>query len=314
MSGGGGGPDLGTVAGGLVGGPVGALVGNVAGGGDGFGAVPFLNDVRDTVTGKKQADAQEAIARAQEEEQRRTRAAALAAAEPSPQEMAQLMNSISLNEQDVKRKQKLIDSSDPALIEAGTQALKLLQGQDAATLDPIRRQREKERAKLTQKLQAQLGPGYETSTAGIQALTAFDEATNNALAGAQQQSLAQLLGVAQNTSGNYGMQNNIANSGTIASLFGNQSSRRVAAINGSPITAAGSQFVGDLSQARTMAGLVNTGINAGAAYLTGGASAAVPGGVAGAAGGGGGGMASPTSGGYAGGGSQSYLGNYNFNY
>lgn len=273
MSGGGGGT-LGTIIGGATGGTLGALVGNAAGGGDGFGAVPFLNDLRDTVTGKKAGDAQERIAMAQLEEQRRTRAAAVAAAEPTPQEMQQLERSIALNEQDITRKQKLIDSSDPALIEAGQQALKLLQGADSKALDPIRRQREKDRIKLQEKLQAQLGSGYENTTAGIQALSAFDEATSNAMGNAQQQTLAQLLGVAQNTSASYGMQNNISNSGTLASMFGNQSNRRVAAINGTPITGAGAEFVGDLQQARAQMGLVNLGLQGGMAYLTGGASAA----------------------------------------
>lgn len=305
MSGGGGGGDIGTIVGGATGGTMGALVGNIAGGGDGFGAVPFLNDVRDTVTGKKAADAQEAIAMAQLEEQRRTRALATAAAEPTPQEMQQLERSISLNEQDISRKSKLIESSDPALIEAGQQALSLLKGQDAKTLDPIRRQREKERLKLTEKLTAQLGPGFENTTAGIQALSAFDESTANALGSAQQQSLAQLLGVAQNTSASYGVQNNISNSGTLASLFGNQSNRRVAAITGTPVTAVGAEFVGDLQQARSQAALANTALNAGLAYATGGGSAAAPTAAKMTSGGGG---AAPSGGGY------NLGGNYNFNY
>lgn len=236
----------------------------------------------DIVTGKEANAAQGRIAEAQLEEQRRTRAAAVAAANPSPQEIQQLNQAISLNQQDITRKQRLIDSSDPALIEAGTQALKLLQGQDAKTLDPIRKQREKERLQLTNKLRSQIGSGFENSTAGIQALSAFDEATANALGNAQQNSLSQLLGIAQNTSAGYGVQNNISNSGTLSALFGNQGNRMISAINGTPITGSGAQFVTDLQNARSNTALANAGVNAGLAYVTGGASAAAPKATAGA--------------------------------
>ena len=259
-----------------------------------------------TRPGREAAEAQGRMAEAQLAEQRETRRLATAAAEPTPQEMQQIERSIALNEQEITRKQRLIDSSDPALIEAGQQALKLLQGAEAKTLDPIRKQREKERAKLQDRLKSKLGSGYETSTAGIQALSSFDEATANTIAGAQQQSLAQLLGVAQSTSAGYGMQNNIANSGTLAGMYANQSNRRVAAISGTPVTAAGAQFVGDLQAARAEQGnyntLANMGVQAGMAYATGGASTIFP--AAGGAGGGGG--MSPTAGGPGGMGSYQY--------
>lgn len=226
--------------------------------------------------GRRAANAQGQIAMAQLAEQRAQRAAATAAAEPTPEELAQLERSIQLNTQDIARKEKLLASSDPALIEAGTQALALLQGKEASILAPLKNQRAKEEAALREKLRSQLGSGYENTTAGIQALQAFGESSNNVYANAQQQSLAQLLGVAQNTSAGYGIQNNISNAGNIANQFGNISNRRVSAINSTPITAAGSQYAGDLAnaqqQAATMNQLVNLGVKGAAAYATGGKS------------------------------------------
>ncbi len=196
------------------------------------------------------AKAQGDIAYAQLEQQQRDRAEALKYAEASPQELEQLQRSIALNETDIGRKEKLLASSDPAVIEAGQQALQLLRGEEAKTLGPLKNNIAKQEQALRQKLQAQLGPGYENTTAGIQALQAFNEQSSNALANAQQGSLAQLLGVAQDTSGRYGMQSNIANAGTVGQAYGNISGRKASAMAGTPISGAGAQFVGDLQSAR----------------------------------------------------------------
>jgi hypothetical protein len=199
--------------------------------------------------GRDAAKAQGDIAGAQLSQQQSDRSQAVKLAEATPQELQQLQQGIDLNKQDIQRKQKLLDSSDPALIEAGQQALKLLRGEDAKTLGPVKAQiaqQEQQRAKL----QAQLGSGYENTTAGIQALQAFNQQSTNALASAQQGSLGQLLGVAQDSSARYGTQQNIQNSGTLASLFGNIQNRGISAINGTQITNAGAGFVGDLQNAR----------------------------------------------------------------
>lgn len=231
----------------------------------GAAGVKDIEGVVDTISGKKAADAQGKIAEAQEAEQRERRALALKYAEATPEELAQINRSISLNESDIARKEKLLASSDPAVIEAGDQALKLLRGEEAKTLAPLRSNIQKQEQALRAKLQAQLGPGYENTTAGIQALAAFNEQANNAMTTAQNQTIGQLLGVAQDTSSRYGTQSNISNAGTLSSLFGNISNRKVGAVNATPITAAGSQFVGDLQAARGMTNLINTGVQGAAA-------------------------------------------------
>lgn len=200
--------------------------------------------------GQRAAGAQGRIAEAQLAQQRSDREQALKYAEATPEELAQLNRAIALNEGDIARKEKLIASSDPALLEAGSQALKLLRGEDAKVLGPLRNNIAKQESALREKLQAQLGPGYENTTAGIQALQAFNEQSNLALTSAQESSLSKLLGVAQDTSSRYGAQTNIANAGTLTQLFGNIQGRKVNALTGSPITGAGAQFVGDMQSAR----------------------------------------------------------------
>lgn len=248
---------------------------------DPLGSLVDPMDVLGRRAGKKAATAQGRIAEAQLAQQREDRDLALKYAEPSPEELAQLNRSITLNEGDIARKEKLLASSDPALIEAGGQALKLLRGEEAKTLGPLKANIAKQESALRERLQAQLGSGYENTTAGIQALQAFNEQSSNALAGAQQSSLAQLLGVAQDTSGRYGMQSNIANTGALGQMFGNISERKVSAINKTPITGAGAQFVGDLQSARASQQAMGRALQIGGIVASGGLSGMLPSGSGG---------------------------------
>ena len=214
--------------------------------------------------GQSAADAQGRIANSQLDEQRRTRAAAVAAANPSPQEIQTLQDMIHTNTADIARKQKLLDSADPALIEAGHQALDLLQGKEATVLGPMRDEQARQRAKLEDNLRQKLGSGYDTSTAGIQALAAFDQQSQLALQGAQQNTLASLLGTTQNTEQFGNMNSNMQASGMASQLYGNQSTRMVNAINGTPITMAGAGDVSSLyssindgQSARNTGGLIS---------------------------------------------------------
>lgn len=90
------------------------------------------------------------------------------------------------------RQEKMIAAIDPTILEASQQALKLIRGESSSTLGPVQEQRNLQRQKLLNQLREQLGPGAETSTAGIQALTRFDSETNQLMAGHQQQALSQM--------------------------------------------------------------------------------------------------------------------------
>lgn len=206
----------------------------------------------------KAAGAQGKIANAQEKQQLEDRAYVLQNAEATPQELAQLNRAIAVNESDIQRKEKLLASADPAIIEAGTQALQLLRGEEAKTLAPLRNQFQRQESELRNKLSAQLGPGYETSTAGIQALQALRDSQAGQLAVAQENTLGKLLGVAMNTS-QAGFGNTTANTATLGQLFGDIQKRKIGALQGTPMDSAGAQFVGELQQARVGAGIAKKG-------------------------------------------------------
>lgn len=231
----------------------------------------FVDDVKNAITGQDAADAKANIAKSQQAQQKEDRAFALKNAEATPEELAQIQRGIALNEADITRKEKLLASSDPALIESGTQALKLLRGEEAKTLGPLKNKIAQDESKLREKLLAQLGPGYENTTAGIQALEAFRQSADTSLNDAQQKSLGMLLGVTQDTSARYGMQSNIQNASGLSGLFDNIQKRKINAMTGTPQTAAGSEFVGDLGRAQGLTNLINTGINVGSTLYGAGA-------------------------------------------
>jgi hypothetical protein len=110
--------------------------------------------------------------------------------------LLQLDKDIASQDRNLVRQEQLISQIDPTLIEASQQALKLLRGEQSSTLAPIERQRQQQRQTLLNTLREQLGPGAETSTAGIQALTKFDSDSNNLLSNQQQQALSGLGGLA----------------------------------------------------------------------------------------------------------------------
>lgn len=191
---------------------------------------------------------------------RESREAAVAAAEPTPEELANLETATKALETDLVAREKLIASADPALIEAGRQALQLLKGQEAASLDPIRRQRQRDRERLQDNLRQRLGSGFETSTAGTQALNDFDAQTGDLLTGAQQSSLNQLLGVTQNVRQFASV---TGQAQALAGIRGGVQQRRLQAIIGTPLQTgqttsqfAGAPFVESALQARNVGTLI----------------------------------------------------------
>lgn len=199
-------------------------------------------------------------ARAEQRQAQADRNLAMQYAAPSPEELAQLNQMIEMNDKEIARKQELLDSADPALIEAGKQALQLMQGEEAKTLDPIRRQREKDRERVVEMLRDRYGSGAEESTAGQQALAEFDAQTSAVLAQEQDRTLGRFLGIAQGIS-SQGLSQEIGQAGTIAGLFGNIRGRQVSAITGTPLAQyAGAGSVGRAMFGRNLANLGSTAI------------------------------------------------------
>jgi hypothetical protein len=202
-------------------------------------------------------NAQEAAAQAQLAEQRKNRKEALKLAKPSAQELAQIKKQIEVTDRAVARQEKLLAAVDPALMEAGKQALELLKGKEAAVLDPMKRQRAEQRRMLEDRLRQQLGPGFETSSAGIEALSRFDTQTQDLLTGAQSQAVGQLLGQANATVAQSGalIQGAHAMGMPLASLNAIKS-RQVTAALGSPTSQyAGADHMSEMALGQGLSGL-----------------------------------------------------------
>lgn len=150
---------------------------------------------------------------------------------PSPRELQALEGSLRAQEITIAREQKLIEAVDPAIMEAGKQAYDMLQGKEAETLAPIRRQRERQKQQLRETLRRQLGPGFETSSAGIEAMSRFETETADLMAQTQQRAINDFLGVAQNAS-SVSKQTEAAAQGKMLATgeaFGNIQKRRASA-------------------------------------------------------------------------------------
>ena len=185
-----------SAAGGLFGGPAGAFTGA-----NGFSPGSLstnLGGLMSGITGQSQvANTTGQIANAQLGQQQADRNTLMGLLAPSTQDIQQLQQAVATNAQSIQQSQTLLNAADPALVQAAQNAQQLLQGGSSPLLAPIQNQRAQGRAQLQQQLQQQLGPGYATSSAGIQALNNYDQATTNAMTQAQQSTLGQLMGSTQ---------------------------------------------------------------------------------------------------------------------
>lgn len=224
----------------------------MSGGGGGFNPISaasgaFGNALGDITGSNRTADAIGAASNAQLGQQQSDRTLAMTLAAPSDMEMQQLQQAITLNSQDITRKQKLLDSADPALIEAGHQALDLMNGKASAALAPIQSDRAQQRKSLEATLSQRLGGDFATSTAGAQALNEFDRQTSNLMATTQQQTLAQFMGYAGAAEQFGNQQANIQNSAALAQQRGNINVRAINALTGTPVNP-GAAYAGDIAR------------------------------------------------------------------
>jgi hypothetical protein len=218
------------------------------------GTLAGVGLVSNLVGGKMQADAQSDIAKSQQAQAQSDRDLAMKYATPSVAELAQLDKQYKMQDAELARQEKLISAIDPAVMEAGSQALKLLRGQQSAMTQPILDQRARQRQDLVARLRDQLGPGGEASSAGTNALNQFDEQTSGLIAGANQDALKTVLGTITANKPNPAVAFEEGNQ-TLSTL-GGFSNRAVAAARGTPLTPyAGAPFVGAAYQGAQVAGL-----------------------------------------------------------
>lgn len=140
----------------------------------------------------------------------------------SPEELRALTGSLQQQETALGRQADLFASIDPAIMEASNQALSILRGEDSAQSTGVAKRRDRERQKLVDRLREQLGPGAETSTAGMQALNQFDAQTETL----QQDTLGSLFGMAQQgAQGRGALNQSTANLANIGGMFGSRANR-----------------------------------------------------------------------------------------
>lgn len=196
------------------------------------------------------------------------------------QGLASLDRDIANQEKNLARQEKMISMIDPTILEASQQALRLLRGESSSTLAPLQQQRGQQRQKLLNQLREQLGPGAETSSAGLNALNRFDSETSQIFAGAQQQALGNLTGVAGQFSN---MRPDMLREVSGLSGFGQAKTgleyQRAGVLGGARqglYNTAGAQLTGRLlgaqaDQANSTA-MAQAGLQLGMSYFTGGAS------------------------------------------
>lgn len=182
------------------------------------------------LAGEQQADTQGKAAQAQYNTATAQREAVTKMAAPTAQELVESGKAIQEKDKAISRQEALLNATDPALLEAGGQALKLLRGQQASVLGPIQAERDRQRGQLVTSLRAQMGEGAENTSAGQEALNRFDQQTTQTMASAQQSTLQSLLGtLTQNRPNPYGAQQ--ANEQTLA-MLGNLQGRQINALTG----------------------------------------------------------------------------------
>lgn len=238
-----------------------------------IGLIGVASSVMQRDAAVDQGRAQERGAMAQLDQQRQDRSLAMAAAEPSPDELIAIERNLRANERDIQRNERVLDAVDPALIEAGRQALQLMQGEEAKTIDPIRKARLRQRQELESQLRQRLGSGYADTTSGNRALAEFDYQTDTLMAQEQDRSLGTLLGSSQFSRQVADITPNINAGTSLASVLGNIGNRRVNAITGTPINEAGAPFVaealGAQAQGQFWNNIMNSAMTAGSAYALG---------------------------------------------
>lgn len=235
---------------------IGAIGLGIAGGGAIVSGIGSIKQAAATSkAAQTQADAQRDIANRQIQFDQQRRAESMNLAQATPEELGrinQYLAQAQANYQQqmmrIQEQEQYIQSFDPVFKQAGQQALQLLQGQESAVLSPLRRQRDIQREQLRGRLRQQLGPGFETSSAGAQALNQFDVQSQDLFTQAQQSTLDRFMNYSQqglsagtqarsNAIGNLGVAQGALQNANLQGINASQAiqSRLVNASNATPI-------------------------------------------------------------------------------
>lgn len=234
--------------------------------------------------GNSYADNMADASAAQLAQAERDRQQALGFAAPTQDELANLQSMIanaeryySLQQAEVQRNQEFITKAyGPNILAAGQNAYNLLDGQQASILKPMQDQITRQRSQLVNSLRDQLGPDYQNSSAGVDALSRFDENANMTLQQAQEQAIGVATSAMGISSQSYlaTLQSQSQSFTNLASMLGMVGAtrnaiqaRQVNALTGTPVTPyTGGDAAAAAMHDQQMAGGVSNLINAGAAY------------------------------------------------
>jgi hypothetical protein len=182
------------ISGAIVAGGI-AAAGTVTGAAISSGAAGAQADAARDTTDKQLKFAREALDK-QIAERKRIEQESLGLAAKSPEELAAMGRVLSrrdlyLKQQDesLRRVEGILEKVDPSIKEAADQQLQLLRGETSKVLKPLEMQRQRQRKQLENALSERLGPGYATSSAGLQALSAFDDQSFTLMTDAQMKAL-----------------------------------------------------------------------------------------------------------------------------
>ena len=275
--------NVGTTLGGMgTGAAEGALVGSIVPGigtAIGAGVGGLIGGIGGFFSGQ-QADAQQQIAEDQLQEAKSERAAATGFAAPTLQEMqamqtqlSMMNNTYSLQTAALERDTRLAASIDPNILNTMNQAYQLSMGQDAPVLAPYRDIMKTQEQQTRSQLEKQLGPGWETSSVGQQAMQNWQQSSAMQGAQLQQQALGQmgqlgtqLSAMRPNVMGEVNQAGQTL-SGMNQGLFGMSDSiqkRQIAASEGTPTMGyQGAGSVGQLVNSTNMGNMANQGLSTG---------------------------------------------------
>ncbi len=151
-----------------------------------------------TKAAQQQIDAAAEALDKQIAERKRVTEAAVGAAQMSPGELRSINSilatkgaALTTTMDSISKQQAQLDAMDPNVKAAGDNLYKLLTGEASKVLAPIQAQIERQRNKRMSQLAAQMGPGFMTTSAGIEAMNKFDMDAASTLSTAQQNALTQ---------------------------------------------------------------------------------------------------------------------------
>lgn len=190
----------------------GAIVGGAIAAGGAVSAAVIggnaMSGAADKQAASQQALGQEQLDLAKQEmaNQKAARAEAVAsAAELSKRsygEMASIQSMLQTKQQglqtalgELAKTSSILDATDPTIKAAGQNLVDMLNGKAAAALAPIRAEQARQRANLESNLSSKLGPGWRTSSAGIEAASRFDALSLQTMSQVQLQTMQTVAGV-----------------------------------------------------------------------------------------------------------------------